>query len=126
MRRPSVVHPADRAAPAAQATPGMRREESYAAADRWIGMVQTAAGTTSGWHHHGDHDTYLYVLRGAVVFEFGPGGRESLTFDAGDFGHMPAGVVHRESAPADADSELIVVRIGHGPTVVNLDGPPGE
>jgi uncharacterized RmlC-like cupin family protein len=123
MPQPSVVGPGQRTAPAAQATPGMHREEAYAADDRWIGIVQTSSGTKSGWHHHGQHDTYLYVLRGAIVFEYGPGGSESRTMRAGDFAHMPAGTVHRESTPAGADGEAVIVRIGRGPAVVNVEGP---
>jgi uncharacterized RmlC-like cupin family protein len=55
--------------------------------------------------------------------ESGPGGHEVIEAAAGDFLHVPAGAVHRESNPGDAESSIVVVRAGTGPTTVNVDGP---
>jgi hypothetical protein len=45
---------------------------------------------------------------------------------AGEFAHVPARLVHRErTAPGDP-SELVLVRIGSGPSVVNVDDPPSQ
>jgi uncharacterized RmlC-like cupin family protein len=41
----------------------------------------------------------------------------------GDFLHVPKGAIHREGNPGDEESRLVVVRAGHGPAVVNVDGP---
>jgi uncharacterized RmlC-like cupin family protein len=30
----------------------------------------------SGWHHHGDHESVIYVLSGALRMEFGSGGSD--------------------------------------------------
>ena len=42
---------------------------------------------------------------------------------AGDFLHVPKGAIHREGNPGDEESRLVVVGAGHGPAVVNVDGP---
>lgn len=94
--------------------------------DRWVGWVRTEAALAGGWHHHGDRDSYIYVLRGALAIEFGPGGRERIEAGAGDFIFNPARMVHREiTAPGDP-AELFVVRVGPGPQNVNVDGTDPE
>ena len=56
------------------ATPGMVREQAVATDGLWAGFVRTAAQDTSGWHHHGDYETSIYVVSGQVRMESGPGG----------------------------------------------------
>ncbi len=41
----------------------------------------------------------------------------------GDFVHVPAGSIHCESNPSDAESHIVVVRAGQGVPTVNVDGP---
>jgi uncharacterized RmlC-like cupin family protein len=121
--RPRAVGPAQRAVAAGPATPGMVREEAFAGDDRWVGIVRTEPGVWSGWHHHGETDTYFYVLRGVIELEFGPGGRERLRVGAGDYAHVPRGVIHREGTTPDEPAEAALVRIGAGAPVVNVEGP---
>ena len=104
-------------------TPGMTREEAIATDRMWAGLARTDAGMVSGWHHHGDHESAIYVLSGALRMEFGPGGTEVLDAGPGDFLFVAAGAVHRESNPTDESSEIVVVRSGSGEPVVNVDGP---
>jgi hypothetical protein len=59
----------------------MCRRRAIDVAGLWFGLVHTEPGTTSGWHHHGDHETSLYVVSGAMRLEFGPGGQSVV--DAG-------------------------------------------
>ena len=77
----------------------------------------------SGWHHHGDYDTSIYVVRGSVRMESGPGGSQVVDAGPGDFLYVPKGAIHREGNPGSEESHLVVVRAGRGPTVVNVDGP---
>jgi uncharacterized RmlC-like cupin family protein len=77
----------------------------------------------SGWHHHGDHETSIYVVSGTMRMESGPGGESVVDATAGDFLHVPKGAIHREGNPGDSESHLVVVRAGRGETVVNVDGP---
>jgi mannose-6-phosphate isomerase-like protein (cupin superfamily) len=99
----------------------MTRLEAYAADDRWIGEVSSDPGVASGWHHHGAHETYFYVVAGATLIELG-GGR-SFEVHAGEFAHIPAGTVHRESTLGAARLTAIVIRMGTGPQVFDADEP---
>jgi quercetin dioxygenase-like cupin family protein len=65
---------------------------------------------------------HTYFLRGAVEFELGDRG-ETIAVNTGDFCHVPQGVIHRERPRPGERAELILVRVGTGPTVVNVDGP---
>lgn len=104
-------------------TPGMVREQAIAADGMWAGFVRTEAQMVSGWHHHGDYDTSIYVVRGSLRMESGPGGSEVVEAGPGDFVHVPKGAIHREGNPGGEESHLVVVRAGQGPAVVNVDGP---
>lgn len=107
----------------ADPTPGMARRRAVDTGTMWAGTVSTAPGAVSGWHHHGRHDSTIYVVRGALHMEFGSGGAASFDAVAGDVVQVPAGAVHRESNPLGEDSLLFVVRCGTGAPTVNVDGP---
>jgi uncharacterized RmlC-like cupin family protein len=77
----------------------------------------------SGWHHHGDFETVIYVLRGALKMEFGPNGQVTVEAGPGDFVYVSKGAVHRESNPSSEPAEIIVVRAGVGESTFNVDGP---
>jgi uncharacterized RmlC-like cupin family protein len=101
-------------------TPGVAREAAIVVDGLWSGRARTEAGVTSGWHHHGEHDTVAYVVRGVFRVESASGVVEAA---AGDFVHVPAHTVHRESNPSAETAEVVLVRRGAGPVVVNVDGP---
>jgi uncharacterized RmlC-like cupin family protein len=117
----SLVRPEERVEGAP--TPGMVREEAVSVEGMWAGLVRTDAHMISGWHHHGDYDTSIYVITGALRMESGLDGETVVEARPGDFLHVPKGAIHRESNPGDTESHIVVVRAGHGPTVINLDGP---
>ena len=104
-------------------TPGIVRERAIGVEGFWAGLARTAPGMTSGWHHHGDYETSIYVVSGRLRMESGPGGHDVVEAVSGDFLHVPPGAIHRESNPSDIESHIIVVRAGHGPPTVNVDGP---
>jgi len=116
-----LVRPADRRED--DPTPGMRRETAVSTGRLWSGVVTTAPGGASGWHHHGDHDTAIFVVSGAVRLESGPGGTEVIEAGPGDFIEVPPWSVHREVNPGRAESRLVVTRAGSGATTVNVDRP---
>lgn len=118
-----IVAPDDRLVAEADATTGMVREQAVADEGIWVGEVRTAPQRPSGWHHHGDYDTYIYVKAGQVRFESGPNGSDVVEAGPGDFVHVPQQVIHREVNPADREGSVILVRVGSGPPVVNVDGP---
>jgi uncharacterized RmlC-like cupin family protein len=101
----------------------MVREQAISIEGMWAGLVTTEAGMISGWHHHGDYDTSIYVIDGALRMESGSNGESVVEAGSGDFLHIPKGAVHRESNPEATASHIVVVRSGTGPPVINVDGP---
>jgi len=118
-----IVKPSDLAEPPGASTPGVNRQVAFADGGRWVGYATTNPGVKSGWHHHGEHDTFIYMLRGAIELDFGPGGVSQVTAEAGDFIHVPLGTVHREGTPPGEPAAMVVVRVGRGPAVVPVEGP---
>ena len=116
-----LVRPADRVE--GERTPGMTREQALAIEGMWAGLVRTEARMITGWHHHADYDTSIYVVDGLLRMESGPGGTEVVEAGPGDFLHVPKGAIHREGNPTDQESRIVVVRAGRGPAVINVDGP---
>jgi uncharacterized RmlC-like cupin family protein len=104
-------------------TPGMVREQAIVVDGLWAGLVRTEARMVSGWHHHGDYDTSIYVVRGSMRMESGPGGSHVIEAGPGDFLFVPKGAIHREGNSGSEESHVVVVRAGRGPAVVNVDGP---
>jgi uncharacterized RmlC-like cupin family protein len=111
----------------ADPTPGMQRQRAFEAPGLWAGLVHTAPGARSGWHHHGEHETSLYVVTGTMRLEYGPAGATSVDAGPGSFLHVPAHTVHRESNPAADTSTAVIARAGRvshpGPPTINVDGP---
>jgi uncharacterized RmlC-like cupin family protein len=107
----------------ADPTPGMRRRQAFAVEGLWAGLVHTDPGAASGWHHHGDHETSLYVLEGVMRLESGAGGGTVVEAGPGDFLRVPRWAVHRESNPTGVRSTAVIARAGSGAPTVNVDGP---
>jgi uncharacterized RmlC-like cupin family protein len=101
----------------------MTREVAIEADGLWAGLVRTAPGMASGWHHHGDYETSIYVSRGTLRMESGPGGAEVINAVAGDFVHVPKHAIHREGNEGGEESHLVVVRAGRGTPTINVEGP---
>jgi uncharacterized RmlC-like cupin family protein len=116
-----VVTPGDRTA--GPSTPGMDRQQAFATERMWSGVARTAPGMVSGWHHHGEYESTIYVLSGALRMEFGPDGSKTVAAGPGDFVYVPKGVVHREGNPSAEPADLVVVRAGQGESTINVDGP---
>jgi uncharacterized RmlC-like cupin family protein len=104
-------------------TPGMERQEAFATDRLWSGVARTEPGMVSGWHHHGEYETTIYVLTGSLRMEFGPDGSSTLEAGPGDFVYVPKGAVHRESNPSAEPADIVVVRAGQGESTINVDGP---
>jgi uncharacterized RmlC-like cupin family protein len=102
-------------------TAGMVREVAFAAEGLWVGKVTTVPGMVSGWHHHGEFDTYIYVVKGTFRLDYGPGGQLVDEAGPGEFIFIPQGAIHREGSLGVV--EAVLLRVGRGPVVVNVDGP---
>ena len=121
--RTRLVRPSERRHETTQ-TPGMRREEAVRTPTLWAGIAFTAPRTFSGWHHHGEYESVIHVLRGVVRLEFGRRGEQILEATPGETLYVAPREIHREGNPGDEDSEIVVVRGGEGEIVVNVAGPP--
>jgi uncharacterized RmlC-like cupin family protein len=120
-----VLAPDARRVPDGPATPGMRRLEALAEDGAWLGTVATEPNTISGWHHHGDYETYIYVLSGSARLDtFDKGVLERHDAPAGSFIVVPRGTVHREGSASPAGVEAVLVRIGRGQVVFPVEGLP--
>jgi uncharacterized RmlC-like cupin family protein len=121
MSEPVRVVRADELA-AADPTPGMERSRAFEAPGLWAGQVRTAPGAVSGWHHHDSNESSLYVVSGVLRLEF-EGHDGYVDARAGDFVHVPAHTVHRESNPTDEVSVAVLARAGGGVPTVNVPAP---
>jgi uncharacterized RmlC-like cupin family protein len=119
---PVVRVGADELTPA-DPTPGMARSIAMHEAGMWTGVVDTEPRSESAWHHHGDHETTVYVVKGVVRIESGPGGTMVVEGRPGDFLRVPAGAIHRESNPGDEPAHAVLVRCGTGEPTINVEGP---
>lgn len=104
-------------------TSGMTREELFTSPNAWTGIVKTDPHTSSGWHHHGDYDTYVYVISGDVKLEYGQNGENAIDANKGDVVFIPKRTIHRESNPSYIEGEIFVIRVGSGKPVFNVEGP---
>ena len=119
--RVRLISPADRSQ--GPVTAGMRREQVTSTDRSWAGHVTTEAGTVSGWHHHGDYESHIYVVSGVMRVESGPGGQDVVDAQPGDFVFVPPHAIHREGNPTADEATVVVVRAGTGEAVFNVDGP---
>lgn len=126
-----VVRPAERDGGTAQ-TPGMVRVAGVSAStcgssEVWMGEVTTEAGFRSGAHHHGDVESAIYILSGAMRMRWGDRLEQSVDASAGDFIFVPARLVHQEiNASQDDRLVLILARGGQENIVVNVDIPEAD
>ena len=118
-----VIRREDREVSDADATSGIVREQAISDEGLWGGFVRVAPDRPSGWHHHGDYDTYIYLISGSVRMEFGPGGSNVIEAGPGDFVHVPKELIHREVNFGDEEGGVVLFRVGSGPPVVNVEGP---
>lgn len=72
----------------------------------WLGVIRIPPGARANAHMHEAHETAIYVLQGAGEMWFGDELQEHVTFSAGDFLYIPAGVPHMPSNPSPADEVI--------------------
>ena len=119
-----VVRAGEMRVPAGVATPGMDRRVAFDHDGAWAGTLRTTSGAITGWHVHAGHESYIYVVSGSATIESGPGGRDRVDASAGDFVHIPRGLIHREGTTAgSAGVHGVLIRVGEGEPVTNVDGP---
>ncbi len=99
------------------------REQMFGDDHVWLGIVTTEPGAASPWHHHGGHETYVYMLEGEATVEYGEEGAKRMTAYADGSLHLvPGGLPHREINTGSAPNRILVMRVGEGPPVVPVEG----
>lgn len=113
-------------------TTGMHREAAVApettnSQSLWMGLVTTPPQVVSGWHHHGDCESGIYIVSGRARFRWGPGGHEAAEVGPGDFLMVAPNAIHQEEAISDEPLVMVVSRGCTGVVVINTDEPePAE
>lgn len=108
----------------AKGTEGIQRRLAASGDGFWAGLAIAAPDAASGWHHHSSNDTIVFVVDGRMRIESGPPGDiQGAEAAAGEFLYVPANTVHREVNPEKTSTRVVVIRIGDGEPVVNVDGP---
>lgn len=109
------------ALPEASASPGILRHLAFKGDSYLVLRARSDPGTVSGWHYHGDHDVYGYLVSGVARLE-GESGKDAITLNAGDFFHVPSHAVHREINPStEQTNEFVLFLYGSGPLAVNVE-----
>ncbi|ODV43937.1 cupin [Cupriavidus sp. UYMMa02A] len=107
-----VVHP-DRELSTMQKLPyfvGISRQTARARALS-MSIVVVPPGGHAEPHVHRGYETGLYVLEGRVETRYGPGLRQSVVTEAGDFLFIPPGVPHQPfNLSATEPARAIVAR----------------
>ncbi len=111
---------------AAKGTDGITRRSGRVEEEVSLAMASLDAGSMSGWHHHGDHTSYVYVLQGRLHIDWGPGGRECVDLAAGDFYVVPPRLVHREGNTGMDELRLAAFYLGTGPLTISAECPAAE
>lgn len=106
---------------AAEQTDGITRQMDQVDERVSLALATIGPNVVSGWHHHGDHTSCVYVLNGRLHIDWGPGGREGVDLATGDFYVVAANTIHREGNNGSEDLRLAVFYLGTGPVVVSLD-----
>lgn len=115
----------DERRPATGLPAGSIGQEAFADPHGWVGFIELPPGAASGWHHHGEWDSYACVLRGVLRWEFGPGGAGAIEVAPGDTGRMPAHRVHRDVSAGEEPLSMVLFRASGagGPLTIDVDGP---
>jgi len=106
-------------------TPGQNRRKAITADGLWVGECHvTALEAPSQWHHHAEFDSVMYMLSGRIRVDFGEHGEKSFEIGKGDYAYFPRRAIHRcQILEGGDDVYYVFVRVGHGESVVNVDGP---
>jgi len=101
-------------------TQGIARNVAFEAEGVLIGRSRIKGGIKSGWHHHGTRDLYGFIISGTLRIEYN-GGKNWVEVRAGDFFHIPVGLVHRDVNPGRKEAVVVNISLGQGPAVVNVE-----
>ena len=103
--------------------------ELVGAETMWVGITILEPGTTTEPHHHGDHETGVYVLAGRIRLRWGARLESEAELEAGDLAFVPPNLPHREVNPSPDEPAVWLVMWNasrvHVPLVAAADGTYG-
>src|SRR2546425_6348616 len=122
MPRIDVVHGTD--LKKGESTPGIFREKAFESTNVLVSRTRLDRGAVSGWHHHGTHELYGFLVSGQLRLEYGPKGSDAAVVGPWGFFLVPPRPVHRgvDPAPAHPPGLLHILRRCGGPGVDVLGG----
>jgi uncharacterized RmlC-like cupin family protein len=86
-------------------------EQTTGAKGLSMNLVIIPAGGCAEPHYHRDYETAIYLLKGRVKTHYGPGLKESVINEAGDFIFIPPGVPHQpHNLSPDEPAQALVSR----------------
>src|SRR3989442_12322390 len=90
-----------------ESTPGIFREKAFESSNVLVSRTRLDRGAVSGWHHHGTHELYGFLVSGQLRLEYGPKGADAAGGGPGDFFPVPPGPRARDGNPAPARALVI-------------------
>src|SRR3989475_7638598 len=103
-----------------ESTPGISREKAFESSNALVSRTRLERGAVSGWHHHGTHELYGFLVSGQLRLEYGPKGADAAVVGPRDFFHLPPRLVHRGVDP-DRRHALVLVNNLVGGSVAGRD-----
>jgi uncharacterized RmlC-like cupin family protein len=73
-------------------------------------LVEMPPGASASPHYQDAHETAIFVLEGSGEMRHGPHLEEVMSFEAGDFVYIPAGVPHQPYNPTDRSLRAVLAR----------------
>jgi uncharacterized RmlC-like cupin family protein len=94
--------------------PGVSRmaaitHELVGAESMWVGLTILQPGKQTEPHHHGDHETGIYVLAGRVRLQWGLRLESEAEVEAGDLAFVPPFTPHCELNPSPDEPTIWLV-----------------
>ncbi len=74
-----------------------------------MNMVIIPPGAKAEPHFHKGFETAIYLLKGKVETKYGPGLKQSVINEMGDFIFIPAGVPHQPHNLSDTEAAIAIV-----------------
>src|SRR3989454_2738775 len=93
-----------------ESTPGVVREKAFESSNALVSRTRLERGAVSGWHHHGTHELYGFLVSGQLRLEYGPKGADAAVVGPRDFFHVPPRPLHPDGNP-DRAHQLVIVNI---------------
>src|SRR5256885_12202012 len=97
MPRIDVVHGTD--LKKGESTPGIFREKAFQSSNALVSRTRLERGAVSGWHHHGTHELYGFLVSGQLRLEYGPKGADAAVLGPRGILHVPPRPVHPDGEP---------------------------